>query len=164
MTDLDPFVTARLQLRSMGEDDRALYGRLYTDAEVMRHIAPPLSPKAVQIAFKKACQQQSLQRQHWIIALRDDNTAVGLLGLFAKDDTAEIGVMLLPHWQGYGFAAEAIQAMTDLTFAAQPLLHALWTRHAADNPLATGLMRKLGFMRLRDADSEEQRWQLRRAQ
>lgn len=169
MTGLDSFTTPRLQLRPMGEDDRALYARLYTDAEVMRHIAPPLSPEAVQIAFEKACQQQSLQRQYWIIVLRESNTTIGLLGLFAKEDAAEIGVMLLPHGQGHGLAAEAITAMADRTFVAQPLLNSLWTRHADDNRLATGLMRKLGFMRLDDADLDkesdrEQRWQLLRTQ
>ncbi|HVR81743.1 MAG TPA: GNAT family N-acetyltransferase [Luteimonas sp.] len=159
---MHPFDTPRLYLRPLGEGDEALYCGLYTDPELMRHIAAPLSIEAAQRSFGTACRQQSPQKQRWIIAERGEDDGIGLLGLFADGEAAEIGVMLLANWQGRGYAAEAIAAMADRIFAAEAI-RMLWTRHAPGNGLATGLMHKLGFV-CEDTEHAELRWHLPREQ
>ena len=160
---MQAFDTQRLHVRPLTEDDEALYCSLYTDPEVMRHIAAPMTLEVAQRSFRAACELQSPLPQRWIISERDADSDIGLLGLFADGDTAEIGVVLLSSKQGQGFSAEAIKATADRVFAAAAL-RLLWTRHAPDNGLAIGLMHKLGFVcEHRDGTQHTQlRWQLSR--
>lgn len=165
-----PFDTARLHLRPIGEADEALYCHLYTDPDLMQHIAPPITMEAARRSFAMALRQQSWARQRWILVdqAATARTGVGLLGLFldageAAGRCAEIGVMLLPAWQGRGFAAEAIAAMAERVFLASHV-DALWTRHAPRNALATGLMHKLRFVpEDMPGDASQRRWTLTRA-
>jgi RimJ/RimL family protein N-acetyltransferase len=168
---LDSFDTARLHLRRIDAGDEALYCQLYTDPALMRHIASPMTMEAAKRSFVVACRQHAWMKQRWILVDRSGTapTRIGLLGLIVDVDTtdvasAEIGVMLREGWQGRGFAAEAIMAMAARAFDAGAL-ECLWTRHAPDNPLATGLMEKLRFQRegLDDADPPQRRWTLPRS-
>lgn len=147
-TGLHAFDTPRLHLRPLDERDEALYCALYTSPELMRHIAAPMTLEAAQRSFRVACKQQSPEKQRWIIHARTAQgvsaEVAGLLGLFFDGDSAEIGVMLWPQWQGRGHAAEVILAMAGRAFAMDDV-GSLWTRHASDNARATGLMYKLGF-------------------
>ena len=158
---MDAFETMRLQLRPLGEDDEALYCRLYTDPELMRHIAAPMSVEAARRNYRAACLVQSPQKQRWIITERSTGEGIGLLGLFAEGAAAEVGVMLLFGSQGRGYAAEAIAAIADRVFAADGM-DRLWTRHAPGNGLATGLMRKLGFLCEGMHGTEQLRWEMQR--
>lgn len=159
------FVTPRLHLRPLAEGDEALYCSLYTDPQVMRYIAAPMPLAAARRSFRAACRLQSPRPQRWIISQRSAGNGgdIGLLGLFANGDEAEIGVMLLPDKHGQGFSAEAIMAMADRMFSAK-VLRLLWTRHMAANGLAMGLMQKLGFVceGAEDGEHAQLRWQLPR--
>ena len=116
--DMTGFDTARLHLRPIGEGDEALYCGLYTDPDLMRHIAAPMTLEAAKRSFGAACRQQSWMKQRWILLERSSAVpiSIGQLGLFVDADatqgaSAEIGVMLLDDWQKRGYAAEAIMAM-----------------------------------------------------
>ena len=163
MTTLDmaPFDTARLHLRPLGEGDEALYCSLYTDPDLMYHIATPMSPDAAQRSFRAACRQQSPQKQRWIITEHGTGDAIGLLGLFVNGDAAEIGVMLLKPWQGRGNGTEAMASMVDRVFTAQAV-RLLWIRQGRDNTAVTGMMRKLGFKVSESScvDQHERYWDL----
>jgi RimJ/RimL family protein N-acetyltransferase len=170
--DMTGFDTARLHLRPIGEGDEALYCGLYTDPDLMRHIAAPMTLEAAKRSFGAACRQQSWMKQRWILLERSSAVpiSIGQLGLFVDADatqgaSAEIGVMLLDDWQKRGYAAEAIMAMAERVFGAGTL-DLLWTRHAPDNALATGLMQKLHFQRgtMDDATPPQRRWTLPRSQ
>lgn len=161
--------TPRLHLRPLRQDDETLYRTLYTDAEVMRHVAEPLTRAAAQRAFAAVMRQLAAeppQSRYWILASRDTGEDLGLMALVPDredDSSAEVGVLLLGPAQCRGYAAEAIAALADAVFAA-PHRQRLWTRHARDNPAAVGLMRKLGFDPMEDAATGPApvRWQLER--
>jgi RimJ/RimL family protein N-acetyltransferase len=165
------FDTSRLHLRPIGECDQALYRQLYTDPELMRHIAEPMTADAATRSFDAARRQQSWSKQRWILVDRLSTvpTGIGILGLFVDADTtdgasAEIGVMLREEWQCRGLAAEAIMAMAGRMFGAGAL-DRIWTRHAPGNPLARGLMEKLRFQPMEPADAppSQMRWALPRS-
>ncbi len=160
--------TPRLHLRPMAPCDERLYCGLYTDPGAMRHVAEPLAPGAAQRAFRVVLKQLAAdppRSRYWIVAPREGDD----LGLMAwmpdRDDagSAEIGVLLAGPAECRGYATEAIAALADAVFA-QPGQRRLWTRHARANGPAIGLMRKLGFTPMADADGGPAplRWQLER--
>ena len=161
--------TTRLRLRPLAASDERLYCSLYTDPHVMRHVAGPLAPEAAQRAFRTVLRQLASDpplSHYWILVPRTGEAALGLMACLPdRDDpgSAEVGVLLHGHAEGRGYAAEAIAVLADAVFA-RPGQRRLWTRHARDNGLATGLMRKLGFTSLDDVggDPAPVRWQLER--
>ena len=162
------FDTSRLHLRPLADRDGALYCSLYTDPEVMRHIAVPMTLEAAQRSFRAACRLQSPDPQRWIISERDAGGGIGLMGLFADGDTAEIGVMLLPGKQGQGFSAEAIAGMANRVFGTMASdrsgLQRLWARHAPANRPMSKVMQWAGFQRQDGPGTTpaQVRWQLTR--
>ncbi|MFL6591091.1 MAG: GNAT family N-acetyltransferase [Luteimonas sp.] len=141
---MQTFDTQRLHLRPMDDSDGAFYCRLYTDPELMRHIATPMSPERAHRSFHAAMKQQGDARMIWIITEHGGEAACGILGVFPQDDAAEVGVMLVPHAQARGFAAEVIASIAGTLFRTGRIRR-LWTRHARHNAPAGALMRNLGF-------------------
>jgi [ribosomal protein S5]-alanine N-acetyltransferase len=162
-------LTPRLRLRPLAPSDERFYCALYTDPGVMRHVAEPLAPDAAQRAFSAVLRQLAAhppRSRYWILALRESGCAVGLMACVPdRDDpgSAEVGVLLVGSAESRGYATEAITALAERVFAG-PAQRRLWARHARDNALAVGLMRKLGFEPLPDAVGEPApvRWQLQR--
>jgi RimJ/RimL family protein N-acetyltransferase len=159
------FDTARLTVRPLDGRDGALYCRLYTDPDVMRLIGPPMAADAAARSFVTALRLngQGAWPQRWALVDLASSADIGLLGLVPHPDApaaVEVGVMLLPAWQGRGIASEVIAAAAEGLFALDaPAIAGLWTRHEGTNGLAIGLMRKLGFRR---EDGEDWRWRLSR--
>jgi RimJ/RimL family protein N-acetyltransferase len=173
MNNHDPhaFDTARLRLRPLGEGDEALYCRLYTDPEVMRYIATPMTPDAAQRSFRAALRQQSKERQRWILRPLEGEDGLGLLGLFMEGDTAEMGVMLLPEWEGAGLGSESMAAMVDRAFSSYAL-RLLWIRQQRDHARVDRMMASIGFVaspsdritpEQRYWELDRHRWETRRA-
>ncbi len=161
--NVEAFDTSRLRLRPISHADEALYCHLYTDDALMRHIATPLSVEAAQRSFVSACAQQSQDRQRWIIQQKDGDKDIGLVALFATDDVAEIGVMLVADAHGRGMATEAMAAIVDRAFA-DGSIRLLWIRQQVSNVPVVGMMQRLGFARLPMSDPEAAvvRWDLGR--
>ncbi len=156
------FDTPRLRLRPLHEGDEALYCALYTDPELMRNIAAPLSDEAVRRSFRAACRQQLPHPRRWIIHEKQGNHEIGLLGLVPEDGTAEIGVMLLAGWDRRGFATESMAGMVDRVFSGRSLPRLCARQAIADNPPVNRLMLKLGFQPLLPDKAWSQRnWELR---
>ena len=162
-TIVEAFDTSRLRLRPISNGDQALYCHLYTDAALMQHIATPLSVEAAQRSFLGACAQQSQDRQRWIIRERNSHQDIGLVALFAKDDVAEIGIMLVGDAHGSGMATEAMAAIVDRAFI-DGSMRLLWIRQQVSNMPVVGMMQRLGFARIStsDPDTTEVRWDLSR--
>lgn len=161
--NVEAFDTSRLRLRQISHVDEALYCHLYTDDALMQHIATPLSVEAAQRSFVSACAQQSQDRQRWIIQQKDGDKDIGLVALFATDDVAEIGVMLVADAHGRGMATEAMAAIVDRAFA-DGSIRLLWIRQQVSNVPVVAMMQRLGFARMPLSDSEaaEVRWDLGR--
>lgn len=163
------FDTPRLHLRPLGEGDEALYCRLYTDPDVMRHIAVPLSAEAAQRALRAASRlmrQAAPSMRLWVLSERDSSVDIGILALIRHGDmadAAEMGTMLLVAGQGRGLAAEAQAALMDRLFRV-PEFRMVWSRHAPDHGAVVGVKLKLGFVRAKpgDAGNHEVRWQMTR--
>jgi RimJ/RimL family protein N-acetyltransferase len=156
------FDTPRLRLRPLREGDEPLYRALYTDPELMRNIAAPLSDEAVRRSFRAACRQQLPHPRRWIIHEKDGNHEIGLLGLVPDDGTAEIGVMLLAGWDRRGFATESMAGMVDRVFSTRSFPRLCARQAIADNPPVNRLMLKLGFQPLPPDKAWSQRnWELR---
>jgi RimJ/RimL family protein N-acetyltransferase len=149
--------TPRLRLRPLGPTDAGFYRTLYTDAALLRDIAPALDDAGAARSFAAALRDAAAPaptRRRWVIVEADTGDEVGLLGLIG----AEVGALVIAGRQGRGYAAEAIAALAHHAFAdlGIPRLH---TRHAPANAAAAGLMRKLGFAALAP-EGGQVRWQL----
>lgn len=161
--------TPRLDLRPIGEGDASLYCRLYTDPEVMRHVAPPLSQAAAQRAFDAALalsRHPAPSLRLWVLSERDPGRDVGILALIRhrdRDDALELGTMLLAAAQGRGLAAEAQVALLDRHFSI-PDNRVVWSRNAVGNRAAAAVRRKLGFEPDTACESGpgQMRWQMPR--
>jgi len=159
---------SRLDLRPLAAADEELYCAIYTDIELMRLVAAPLTADAAQRAFAAARVANASGKSHlayWVLVERHQRVDIGLLGLLgqAMSDTAQVGAMILPAWHSRGYAAEAIAALADYAFSTLRL-NRLHTRHAAANAAASGLMAKLGFVLIGTAaaGAHGHRWELRR--
>jgi RimJ/RimL family protein N-acetyltransferase len=150
--------TTQLQLRPLGPGDAAFYRALYTDAELLRGIAPALDEVAVARSFAVALRDAAAEapkRRRWVIVEAASGVDVGLLGLIGT----EVGALVVADRQGHGYAAEAIAALARHAFADLGVTR-LHTRHAPTNAAAAGLMRKLGFAPLAAGADGQVRWQL----
>ncbi len=145
---MEAFDTSRLRLRPISEGDEALYCRLYTDAELMRFIAAPLSIEAAQRSFRTACKQQFPQPQRWIISERATHSDIGLLGLIRGEPAPEIGVMLLARGHGRGYGGESMAGMVDRVFASRTEQIICARQSVVDNPTVIRMMLALGFKSL----------------
>jgi RimJ/RimL family protein N-acetyltransferase len=145
---MDVFDTSRLHLRPIAERDEALYCRLYTDATVMRFIAPALSLDSARRSFHVALRQQSRHPQRWILREAASGTDVGMVALVGEGDGPEIGVMVVPECHGLGYGYESMAGLVDHAFATGRLTSITARQSVVDNPTVVRMMRKLGFAAL----------------
>lgn len=154
-------------MRPITEYDQALYCRLYTDPEVMRHIAAPLSAEAAQRKFAALLPRVRHDAPPWVWVLSERATSgsIGILALISHGDTdgaLELGAMLEAEGRNRGLATEALTALVEITFSQWPC-YRLWTSHAPGNAAAVGLMLKLGFEPEADGNMDtNRRWQVTR--
>lgn len=91
--------------------DRDLYVRLYTDPGVMTHIGPPWTPAAAAADFRAALalpvRPLGESRQRRII--RIDGIGAGLLSVDRQAEVIDLGLMLLPDWQGRGIGTRVFR-------------------------------------------------------
>lgn len=166
--DMQPFQTTRLDVRPMAAGDEALYRRLYSDPEVMRHIGTPLTAEAAARAFAAALQlaiQPDPRLRVWVLLERASAGGVGILALIgrASEEALEWGAMLLPRGQGRGFAVEANAALLDRLFATTGI-SLVWCRSSERNEAAIRARTKLGFLESDPTAASETgvRWQISR--
>lgn len=156
--------TERLHLRPLDERDEALYCRIYTDAELMRHVGEPLTREAAQKAFIEVCRlngEAKFRYRCWVVIHREIGEETGFLGLVGNSGQAEIGGMILPGWQGRSISAETFPAGIEVAFG-EYKLDRINVRYRCSNGLADGLMRKLCFSKVPQALCENGwvRWTL----
>lgn len=114
-------VTPRVALRRFTADDRPVFTRLYTDADVMRHIGDgvPFTPKQVAERWERL---RAHYRRHgygmWAAVDRQTNKVIGRAGLqhTSEVDEVEVGYALLPEYWGKGLATEIAGALVAYGF------------------------------------------------
>lgn len=166
--DMHPFQTPRLDVRPMATGDEALYCRLYSDPEVMRHIGAPLTAEAAARAFAAALRlavQPDPRLRVWVLSERASEEGVGILALVgrASEEALELGAMFLPQGQGRGFCAEANSALLDRLFATTRV-SLVWCGNSERNEAAISARTKLGFLESAPTAAGETgvRWQISR--
>ncbi len=157
-----------VRLRPLAEPDWPLYRTLYTDPEVLDRVGPALSPEQARRQFDRLRRDGDSPRPLyplWTINPTCAPAPVGLIGLAITGDQAELGVLLLRSARNAGIASAAIRLLAGHAFSAFALRR-LHTSHHPDHGAATGLMRRVGFQPLVEADAEtsdgieQRRWQL----
>ena len=148
--------TDRLTLRPWREADIAPLHAMGQDAEVMRHIGPPMS-----LADARAAHDRMVARQQadglcfWAVERRADGAFLGFCGLqrgydFLEGET-EIAWRLRRDTWGQGYAREAAEASLAWGWAqhAMPRITAITV---LANTRSWGLMEGLGMSRQPDED------------
>lgn len=103
--------TGPLRLRALGRRDRRFYARIYADLALMSRVGPPLDRRAGLRSADAllASMHGPAPRAHcWTILLGPARRRIGLVGWRVQAADIELGAMLLPAWQGQGWAVAAL--------------------------------------------------------
>lgn len=114
------FETRRIRARLVDGRDRDLYRNLYTDPSVMTHIGAAMSDAEADVVFEKVLGYNAewpMRARYWRLSEIASGAPVGLLSnLRAPRDPGliELGIMLLPSWQGQRIGLEVTVKIVDL--------------------------------------------------
>jgi RimJ/RimL family protein N-acetyltransferase len=142
--------TERLQLRKLTLDDADLMLAVWNDPAFIRHVGDRgiHTNEEARDAMRKGALQlyETYGYGPYRIALRDDDSAIGICGLFRRDglDEPDIGYSTLPDYCGRGYAYEAASAVIEYA-RDECSLERLIAIISPDNDASIGLIRKLGF-------------------
>lgn len=145
------FSTARLNFRRLSASDAGLFCQLYTDAETMRFIAPPMSPERALRAFHTTLQKMERENSEQIyFALIDRHSGeTAGIGSLQQIDTVqrrvETGLVIRADYRARGIAKESLAALIGHAFAMLPV-DEVWVRFAADHTVAEKLVIGVGLI------------------
>jgi RimJ/RimL family protein N-acetyltransferase len=160
----DTIYTERLRLDRMTEDDAGLALAIWNDPAFIRHV----TDRGIRTLDEARDAMREGMLKLWAehgygpyrISLRDEEEAMGLCGLFKREnlEDPDIGYSMLPDFCGKGYATEAARAV-----AAHARDHMNLARIIAivspDNPRSIRLLEKLGMspegtVRMPDEDED----------
>ena len=165
--------TERLVLRGFELRDLDYFLTFFADAEASQHVGGPNGKEDTWRRMLAGAAFWPLTGLGmWTVASRDDDEAIGHVGLFdflrdcdpSIDGTPEMGWILDPSAQGKGYAREACEAVLDW-FEQYFGKHPIWALISPGNEASMKLAEKLGFVRQPDGvyrDRPQTLW-LRRA-
>ena len=114
--------TTRLRLRQLQEKDEKQIFLLHSDPRVIKYIDRPVA-KTIKDAQRHIRRMEGgVERDEWIywaMALNDTDQLIGTICLWnfsADQTTADLGIELLPEFQGQGFMREALQEVLKYGF------------------------------------------------
>jgi RimJ/RimL family protein N-acetyltransferase len=114
----DNFVihTSRLLIRPLAAGDEQLYLDMYTSAQVMAYIGPPLDVDKAKHSFQIALRLNAnipFKRLFLAICIQDQLIGLSAVNQWdAKQGMAEVGVMLVPARQRQGYGTEVLLALS----------------------------------------------------
>ena len=169
MNDPKPHVRGdRVTIRPTTEGDlRDLMG-LWNDGRVMRWVGFPdglgYDSEKIHAWYERI--QSNPECHHFVVRAGD----VGFCGevYYAVDRThrrAGLDIKFRPEAQGHGLATDALTALIDLVFGAEPDVDAVWTEPSEENIAAQKLYARCGLAprpRPPDLGSGESYWERRR--
>jgi len=146
----DRINTKRLVLRVPTLNDAtAIFERYGQDPEVTRYLTwrPHESLERTR-AFLERCSavRRSGEAFTWVLTLKDDDSAVGMLALRPVRHRAEVGYVLARLYWNRGYMTEALRAMVGWALA-QPELYRVWAVCDVENPASARVLEKAGFQR-----------------
>ena len=165
------FETERLLMRPMSQVDQSIFEDLYTDAQTMRYIGPPLSRERAAASFQNYLRTPRATARQLFFAIIDkaDGQPIGINALQQLDglrDRAEAGIMVKPSLQARGFAKESLAALVEHAFRWLPI-EEVWAQVDRDHAVVERLVLGVGFVRRNDAAAEREYpakylWSIRR--
>lgn len=106
-----------LRLTALSDDDKALYCAVMTDPRCMLHVGTQLTSCQAERSFTAALgltRQKPITRFYLKVAWCATAEPIGIAAINQLDltaNTADIGRMLLPAWQGKGLGTELSQLL-----------------------------------------------------
>ncbi len=150
MSEAATIETERLQLRWLTLDDADLMLAVWNDPAFIRYVGDRGIRTIDEAHDAMSTGVLQLYEKYgygpFRMALKDDDTAMGICGLFKRDnlDDPDIGYGVLPEHCGKGYAYEASCAV--LEYARSDLrLERLIAMISPENQASIGLIGKLGF-------------------
>lgn len=140
-----------------------LYRTLYACPDTMRHIGPVWSSGQIQESFSRVLASNrdgGAAYRCWVIHAQD-RERIGIAALVRRDATAELGIMLLPSWQGRGVAVSVLPALIASAFE-DPSVAEVVARHLRTNQPGAAVVRTLGFRQRPCAEPDWDAWVLER--
>jgi ribosomal-protein-alanine N-acetyltransferase len=144
------FETQRLRVRPLTEADESLYFTLYTDADTMRFIAPPLPPERAARSFQAALRmtrRRPMRQLYLALIHKQTQRGVGICSLQGIDPTlrrAEAGLVVASDFRARGFGGEAVRALLTIGFTALSL-DEIWAQTPVNHGRAERLLISEGF-------------------
>lgn len=162
------FETPRVHARLIDARDRALYRALYTDPRIMTHIGPALDTAAADAVFEKACgynRESPMRARYWRLADRASDEAIGMQSIVrsgTEPGVVELGLMLLPAWQGRRLGVEITDALLEGLFGDRWSVDAMaaTARHAPGNARVGRLGASLRFEPEAQDDAALHEWRM----
>ncbi|CAM4127447.1 GNAT family N-acetyltransferase [Pseudoalteromonas byunsanensis] len=145
--------TPRLLLRLMTELDWPLFLKLHTNKQAIRWVSDIMTEEDIYAKFQQRCHGNApwnKEQTQWltlVIENKQTGEAVGLHGFFAMwcpYQQAEVGFMILPEFQGMGYAKESTKALIDFALF-ECGFHKLIATVSEGNEASFGLLTALGF-------------------
>jgi RimJ/RimL family protein N-acetyltransferase len=138
-----------VELRRATDDDLWLTEALETDPAVMSHLGGPLS-----LAEAQEDHRRRVGDPWWLVIVIDGGeTAVGTIGIWPTvhggTTIHETGWMVLPAFQGRGFASAALGLLIERV-RADPAFEAMHAFPPVGNGPSNALCRKFGFALLEE--------------
>lgn len=109
--------SSRLTLRKTREQDWPNYLSLLSDPTVTRLCFDPPEEPAIRERFEADLQPWAVESEQWLsfsIIETDTSSYVGTIGLKVLGGEAEVGFLLVPEFQGKGYATEALESIKDI--------------------------------------------------
>ncbi|KAF1720876.1 GNAT family N-acetyltransferase [Pseudoxanthomonas wuyuanensis] len=141
------FGTERLWVRPLGTGDQALYCRLYTHHDVMKHVGQPLTYEAARAGFAHVCrsnEQGDFLHRCWVISERGTGLEAGIVAVTRHGEKAEFGMLLLPQWQAKGIGKEVVPLLMDYVFRTSEISE-MFNCHRLENTGVVRVMQALQF-------------------
>ena len=144
--------TKRLLLRKLRQEDvGTYYKRLGSSEAVTRYMlwSPhrDISESAASIQ-KVLCRYREGKCYRWGIALREDDSVIGVVELLRLDEqqnTCSFAYMLAEEFWGRGYGTEALRAALDFAFT-ELNVSAVEADHMVENPASGAVMGKAGMV------------------
>lgn len=110
--------TKRLVLRRYIESDIDMLYEIITDKRLAKYIHFPKLTKEEELTYIRDCikDADSSKYEKWAICLKEKNIPIGIIsvnGIEKHHNYANVGYAILYDYWGYGYAAEALESVTN---------------------------------------------------
>ena len=144
-----------MKLRLYADEDQWLTEAMECDPAVMAHLGGPLSPADIPPIHARRIVHSKDDIGYFVIIPDEATGAIGTVGIWRLDWDGEIvhetGWMLLPAFQGRGFASQALAIVLDRA-SADSRVDAVHAFPNIENPASNAICRKFGFELLGERD------------